>query len=576
MPTVARFRTECVAALWDGTRFADARARMRMLADAEAFVRDVNVGSEYPDELVIDRVTRYRPEGVRVGSVVPGHALLHDLTAFILRLSRRDPVDASLRGGALEAADVGRALNVSARTLARFRSAGLVLHHVRDVDGRVRVACFPDSIEAFRSRSVARVDRAGRTVRISADTRTQLGAMALVICAQGGRISLHSLATRLAPACGCSVRTARSVLETDAAVVAAIRLAQGMAQGGVPSQWKGTSRTAAWMRRFAARAGGVGIAPAAVAHWLGIADAAAGRAAVRGRVERMRQALEGVSPVLLPMYVLPDAARSILAPAVVRVGLPVGPVQCPVPARVLGRRTKRALGTSAASLTELQNRGDVALAVAFGFLVWRAHSALLALPNTPIARDVDAIERDLRWAYRIRRAFVERVLPDALVPCVQRLGRGWDEVPESLRMRWVAFAAIECAQALSFGEHSLVAIEDMHLSHIAAHAVERTIARGGPEFAPSNGDDAMALDQAVQRCVPWWHVVCAGDGWCAAAAQTSPEHRRVLDLRFGFDGSAPRTFEEMARELQTSTSRATADWYAAMRAMMRAAIHAMM
>jgi hypothetical protein len=116
----------------------------------------------------------------------------------------------------------------------------------------------------------------------------------------------------------------------------------------------------------------------------------------------------------------------------------------------------------------------------------------------------------------------------------------------------------------------------MHLSHIAAHAVERTIARGGPEFAPSNGDDAMALDQAVQRCVPWWHVVCAGDGWCAAAAQTSPEHRRVLDLRFGFDGSAPRTFEEMARELQTSTSRATADWYAAMRAMMRAAIHAMM
>jgi DNA-directed RNA polymerase sigma subunit (sigma70/sigma32) len=50
----------------------------------------------------------------------------------------------------------------------------------------------------------------------------------------------------------------------------------------------------------------------------------------------------------------------------------------------------------------------------------------------------------------------------------------------------------------------------------------------------------------------------------------------VLDLRFGFDGSAPRTFEEMARELQTSTSRATADWYAAMRAMMHAAIHAMM
>ena len=577
MPTAARFRTECVAALWDGTRFADVRARGRMLADAEAFVGDITADGEYPYELVVDRVTRYRPEGVRVGSVVPGSALLHDMTAFILRLSRRDPLLSSLRGGALHAADVARALNVSARTLARFRSDGLVMHHVRDAGGPVRVACFPDALQAFRERAAARVDRAGRTVRMGADARAELRSRAVELCAAGGRVSLHAIATRLAPVFGCSVRAARGVLEVDAVVVAAVRAAQRVGEPaaqrgarGAPGSGAHASGIAAFqsprgggevvrsprrIRQFAARAVGFGCPPVALAQWLGMTESTAARAAVRGRVERLRQAMKDVSPVLLPIFVLPDAAGSILAPLAVCAALPVGPVRCPDPARVRGGRAP--------------NRGEVALAVAFRFLVWRAHAALRAISKTPVAREVDAIERDLRWAYRIKRALLERVLPVALVPCVQRLGRGWDEVPVSLRMRWAAFAALECAHALEFGEHSSVAIEDVHPAHVAAHAVERAIARGGPEFAPSNGDDANALDDAIMRCVPWWHAVCAGDGWLTASAKCAPEHSRVLTLHFGLDGTMPRTFEEIARELKISTSRATADWYAAMHAVLQ-------
>jgi hypothetical protein len=586
MPTAARFRTECVAALWDGTRFADVRARARMLADAEAFVGDITADGEYPHELVVDRVTRYRPEGVRVGSVVSGRALLHDMTAFILRLSRRDPLPASLRGGALHAADVARALSVSARTLARFRSDGLVMHHVRDAGGRVRVACFPDALQAFRERAAARVDRAGRTVRMDAEARALLRSRAVELCAAGGRVSLHAIATRLAPVFGCSVRAARGVLEVDAVVVAAVRAAQrvgepaaqrGSARGTPGSGAGGTQgsgarasgaaacgaasgggevvRSPRRIRQFAARAVGFGCPPAALAQWLGMTESTAARAAVRGRVERLRQAMKDVSPVLLPIFVLPDAAGSILAPLAVCAALPVGPVRIPDPARVRGGRAP--------------NRGEVALAVAFRFLVWRAHTALRAISKTPVAREVDAIERDLRWAYRIKRALLERVLPVALLPCVQRLGRGWDEVPVSLRMRWAAFAALECAHALEFGEHSSVAIEDVHPAHVAAHAVERAIARGGPEFAPSNGDDANALEDAIMRCVPWWHVVCAGDGWLSTAAKCAPEHGRVLALHFGLDGTMPRTFEEIARELKISTSRATADWYAAMHAVLQ-------
>ena len=557
MPIAAKFRTACIARLWEGTRFADARARARMLADAELFVRDIDAGADYPEELVVDRVTRYRPEEVEMGSVVHGHALLHDLTAFILRLSRRDPPDAASRGGAVEAKDAAEALGVSARTLARFRESGLVMHHVRHAGGRVRVACFPDALESFRARSAVRVERAGRTVRMGDEDREAMVRRAVAVCGGAGAgdgsgrvrgsartLSLHALATQLAPAFGCSVRTARTVLEGDRLVAEALRAA---GRGAVAASTHG----AAWTRSFAARAAGLGFTSADVAGHLEIGEGAAARAALRGRVERVAAALAQVRTAPLPVFHLPGAQESILAPAVVRSGLPVGPARVPEPAIARADRAR--------------TRVDATLAVAFRFLSWRAHEALARLSRSPAAHELDALERDLRWAQRLKRALVEHALPAALVPCVQRLGRSWGDVPPPLRMRWTAFAALECAHALDFGGQSSVAIEDLRPAQLAAHAVERAIARGGPEFAPANGDGPEALDDALRRCVSWWHAVDAGDGWQALAARRSPEAVRVLTLRYGLDGTAPRTFEEIARELRTSAPLATAAWYAAMR-----------
>jgi hypothetical protein len=340
------------------------------------------------------------------------------------------------------------------------------------------------------------------------------------------------------------VRTARTVLEGDRRMVDALRAA---GRGTVAASPRG----AAWTRAFAARAAGLGFTSTEVAGHLEIGEGAAARAVLRGRAEGLAAALAGLHVAPLPVFLLPGAEESILAPPVVRTGLPVGPARMPEPAVARADRAR--------------TREDAALAVAFRFLSWRAQEALARLPKSPAAHALDALERDLRWAQRLRRALVEHALPAALVPCVQRLGRSWGDVPLPLRMRWTAFAAIECAHALDFGGQSSVAIEDLRPAQLAAHAVERAIARGGPEFAPANGDGPHALDDALRRCVPWWHAVCAGDGWQAIAAHRSPESARVLTLRFGLDGTAPRTFEEIARELRTSASLAAAAWYAAMR-----------
>jgi hypothetical protein len=156
------------------------------------------------------------------------------------------------------------------------------------------------------------------------------------------------------------------------------------------------------------------------------------------------------------------------------------------------------------------------------------------------------------------------VLPAALRPCEQRLGRSWRDVPEPLRNRWAAFAAWESSRALWALEAGHVDMASVRPAQVAAHAVELAIARGGPEFAPAFGDGPGAVEGVLARSVPWWHVVCGGEGWASRAAEGSQERARVRALRLGLDGSPPRTFAELARELHTSAPRAAAAWYAAM------------
>ena len=292
---------------------------MRMAADAERFAQTVEPGERYPEDLVVERVTRFRPERTTLGAAVDGAELLADLAALVLRLTRRDPTDAAERGGALMLVDVARALGVSRRTMERFRAAGLVLHHVRGVDGRVRVACYPDALEAFRARSGARIERAGRTMRLDGPARSALCDSALSALEAGAlaRPTLQSLALRASGERGCSVRTARTVLEGDARVVAALAAARGTVGRGPRRRGRRSDES------LAARALGMGASPARIGAWLGLPQARALRAAIRGRVSALGALHSEIAAEPLPVFAMPDAAASILGPTVVRRGLSV-------------------------------------------------------------------------------------------------------------------------------------------------------------------------------------------------------------------------------------------------------------
>ncbi len=572
MPPPVRFRTREIAQLWEETRFAPARTRARMMQDAEAFAAEIDPAAGYPPALVVERVTRYRPEHAGAADALVGAAIVADLAAFVLRASREEPLDAAARGGALAAADAARLLGVAERSLARYRSEGLFMHHARFPDGRVRVACFADALERFRARSGSRLERAARTARISDEDRRVLGARATELAAQGGA-TLHALATTLAPTVGRSVRAVRTALEANDAV----RLALAHGKESPVDPGGGASRLSAAQVAYAARALALGHAPECIARRLGAPEATVQRAALRARGGALRAVLADVQPLELPIFTLADAESAVLAPLAVREGLPSGALAMPTP-RALGEAAPRMGAPRQADPGAPRGvRGGhgtdpgLAMVVAHHFLVRRAKAAAAGLGRAPSLAEIDGIERDLRWAYRLKRALVEQALPAALACCVQHIGRPWATVPEAMQRGWSCLAIAEAAHALEFAQLSVASLEDVRPVRAVAHWIERTLAREGADFAPPPMADPQALDAAIVRIVPWWRQVSAFDGLRGAALRVAGEDGQLLRARFGFDGAPPQSYAELARRLRTSAPAACAHGYAAMQALREAA-----
>ncbi len=548
MPPAPRFRTRAIAQLREETRYAPARTQARMMADAERFIAEVDPLHGYAPAEVTARVTRYRPELAPDDGVLAGGAVIADLAAFILHASADAPLDAAARGGAMRLADVARALRVDARTVTRLRREGLVLHHVRMPDGRVRVGCFPDALEGFCSRHAARTERAARTGRIDASARKDLVVRALAMLASDERPrawSLHALAVTLAPTCGRSVRAVRAALEADGAVVRALEAAARRGSARRAPVRAGATVAAAIERLMR---DGATPAEAGAAH--GVGAATAQRAGLRVRADALQQALGGCPVMEFPIFVLPGAERSVLGPACVRAGLPVGPVP---PATLAPAPVARVRGADPA----------FAQLVAHHFLAWRARAALRVRPRSPGLAWMDAVERDLRWAHALKRAIVQAAMSAAVAACAQRAGRSWAELPPRVRSAWAAFAAAECVRAVdAIAAHAEPPGDELRPLRVATLGVERAIARAGPEFTPPAAG-ADGVDRVLARCVPWWELVLAGDACSAAGGPDGAP--AALVARFGLDGTAPRTYAELAAAWRVGVPTAVARVHAAMR-----------
>lgn len=568
------FKTRAMERLWEQLRFTPPATLTRLMDGAERFLEEVDPQWSYRENEVIERITRYSPDAVKQEGEISGQALLADLATFIERASARAPLERTARGGALTMREAAWRLGVSATTVGRYRERGLVCHHVWRAGVRTpppgarregtpsavlrrsaltERCVFAEVLEAFVARHARLVERARITGRLSAEAQEVLAARALERLDAGEARSLQGLARQLAPEAGCSLRTVRRMLERHPQVRARI---------AAPAMARAAEHSAGIDVRVCAMAWQLGFSPQQLARAGAGSVAACTRAVQRGRDEALRHALACTEPLELPTFTRQDSAQTLLAPPAVCRGLGVGALIMPTPRLDpvgWGGAPRGAVPADARGRAERRAGWDVAAVVAHHYLLWRARQALPAR-RRPGPLVLDKIERDLRWAYRLRRTVVEAALPDALARVAQHMGVPWQKVPSDLQTRWAAAVAQVLGQALDFRTLSRVTIDEAHPLRAAALAVTRMLTR--PDLEERIAATPACFD--AEQIAPWMRYIESGDRWVPVLRQLPAPHAAVITRRFGLDGAPPATLAELARLVPGSVSTAQARLYAAL------------
>ena len=144
MPRVSRYKIAEVGDLSRQLMYAPARARRRHMDAAEELVAQIDPGQIYPQEFVVFRITGYRPDHTEQPVALVGEALVPDLVTLIQRLSRTLDLPWEGEGRrAIALDDLARRLNVSAKTLQRYREGSSNLRRVGCTYGRKNPIGFP-------------------------------------------------------------------------------------------------------------------------------------------------------------------------------------------------------------------------------------------------------------------------------------------------------------------------------------------------------------------------------------------------------------------------------------------------
>lgn len=191
--------------------FAPPGQRRDQVARAEALHDQVDPAQDYPYEFIAYRITGHRV-GEKLNQPLKGSQILPDLRLLIDTLSRSIDL-APEPGEALETGtQLANRLNVSEKTLSRWRRQGLRWRWVAEVPGGPRRLVYPaQAVERFLRSNANKVDRASRFTRMTSEETDALLARARRL-AEAGDTTLNRVADHLARRTGRAVETVRRVL----------------------------------------------------------------------------------------------------------------------------------------------------------------------------------------------------------------------------------------------------------------------------------------------------------------------------------------------------------------------------
>lgn len=528
MPRAARFTISVIEDLFRQLEYAPAETRHRQMDAAERLIGDIDSRQNYPEEFITYRITGYRPESSAEPTVLVGQALIQDLANMVLRLSQALTLKANGdKRRALTIDDAAKRINVSTKTLQRYRRQGLVCHAVMFADGMQRVACFEDALDRFVANHESRVADAGGFTRIDHQAEARIIEEARQMREQEP-VSLNEAARRLAKQHGRAHETIRQLLRRhDRQAARPIFVEPGPLD---ERAMKVMHRAWRW-----------GIEPADMARRFGKSKATVHRAINRRRAELLRR-IE-LAHVRLPTFDLPEAKEVILSPAVVRGAAENSwPATDPLEIMAMMREALPA-----------ERSHEEALTAAYNFLVMNCAKALSVLGPWPGTEELDGVETDLRWAAALRLKLVWMAMPAAVRRMEQNVGRPVTQLARDEVVRLTRLAMQVSARAAATLDPS----RGQRLERAAGHAMDMELARNPLHVVPGRaaarhaGSPRPLLDP--QREIVPWHWLLPPMSWRERLNALDEIQRKAVVLRFGWSGQPPMTCDAVAQAMDASS-----------------------
>ena len=190
-------------------KFAPRERRIEQIVRAENLLSEIDPKRTYTYEYLCYRITDFRPN-TYPDLKITGREAQHDLPLFVEDLSDSADIPAHDAGErVLSVEELGKMLNVSTKTISRWRRQGLVGRRFM-MDGRKRVGFLQSSVDRFVHDHADRVERGGKFSQLSKMDREQIVLNARRLARDGG--SASEITKRLAKEMGRSVETVRYTL----------------------------------------------------------------------------------------------------------------------------------------------------------------------------------------------------------------------------------------------------------------------------------------------------------------------------------------------------------------------------
>lgn len=191
---------------------APVRLREAQLSGAEQLAGIIEPNKVYPYDFVCYRITGYQKSRGGAGANLRGKELLADLSTIVDDLSKASPKPASESAEQLfTPRQLARRLNVSTKTISRWRARGLIGRRYTLADGKLGLAFRKAAVDRFVNGHADLVRRAAAFRQLTSEERHRIVEAARELLATR-RMKLHEVAQVLSARTGRAVETIRYTL----------------------------------------------------------------------------------------------------------------------------------------------------------------------------------------------------------------------------------------------------------------------------------------------------------------------------------------------------------------------------